>query len=293
MNTDFLRSLVMTVEHGSMAEAARRLNLTPAAVAQHVQGLERELGAPLLLRNGRTVAPTEACLRILDTAHTILRELGDLRAQATDDALSGELRLAAGTNALQGVLPDVLAGLLRRYPALNVHIRPGYSIDMYPAVERGEIDAAVVLQSPVPLKKSLRWMLLREEPLVVLAPQHRAGDDPHRLLAQEPLIRYDRAQWGGQQAERYLQLAGIRPRERLEINALNAIAVMVDRGLGVSLVPDWIHPWPEGLRLTKLALPLPFPPRRIGVIWSHACKRMRLVEAFLTEATARFPLAGA
>ena len=45
------------------------------------------------------------------------------------------------------------------------------------------------------------------------------------------------------------------PRERFELNALNAIAVMVDRGLGVSLVPDWARPWPEGLRLVRMPLP--------------------------------------
>ena len=43
-----------------MAEAARRLNLTPAALAQRIRALERDVGAPLLARSGRTVVPTEA-----------------------------------------------------------------------------------------------------------------------------------------------------------------------------------------------------------------------------------------
>ena len=55
--------------------------------------------------------------------------------------------------------------------------------------------------------------------------------------------------------------AGIVPQERFELNALNAIAVMVDRGLGVSLVPDWARPWPEGLNLVRLPLPLACEPR--------------------------------
>ena len=36
------------------------------------------------------------------------------------------------------------------------------------------------------------------------------------------------------------------------------------RGLGVSLVPDWVRPWPEGLSLVRIALPLPCEPRRIA-----------------------------
>ena len=100
----------------------------------------------------------------------------------------------------------------------------------------------------------------------------------------QPLIRFDRQQWGGRLAEQYLQRAGIVPVERFELNALNAIAVMVDRGLGVSLVPDWARPWPEGLKLACLPLPLPSEPRRMGVVWSRATVRIRLVNAFLEEA---------
>jgi DNA-binding transcriptional LysR family regulator len=58
---------------------------------------------------------------------------------------------------------------------------------------------------------------------------------------------------------------------------------MVDRGLGVSLVPDWARPWPEGLRLARIPLPQPSVPRRIGVIWSRASVRLRLVNVLLDE----------
>jgi DNA-binding transcriptional LysR family regulator len=153
-------------------------------------------------------------------------------------------------------------------------------------VESGELDAAIVLQAPFALPKTCDWELLREEPLVVLAPASMAGRDPHELLATEPLIRYDRQQWGGRQADQYLRMAGIVPRERFELNALNAIAVMVDRGLGVSLVPDWARPWPEGLHLVRIPLPRGFEPRRIGVVWSRSTVRIRLVTAFLQESRA-------
>mgnify|MGYP000231652531 CR=1 FL=1 len=95
------------------------------------------------------------------------------------------------------------------------------------------------------------------------------------VLATEPLIRYDRQQWGGRQADQYLRQAGIVPRERFELNALNAIAVMVDRGLGVSLVPDWMRPWPEGLDLVRLPLPGKFEPRRMGIVWSRSTATRR------------------
>ena len=119
---------------------------------------------------------------------------------------------------------------------------------------------------------------------MVLAPARLAGCDPHQLLRDQPLIRYDRHEWGGRQADEYLRRVGIVPRERFELNALNAIAVMVDRGLGVSLVPDWAKPWPEGISVVSIPLPEPSEPRRIGMVWSRASVRLRQVNVLLEEA---------
>jgi len=286
MDTQFLRTFVAVVDQGSMAAAARLLNITPAAVAQQIRTLEREIGAQLIARVGRTVNITESGARVLPRARELLRDVADLRTAANDDPGAGELRLGAGTNALTGMLPDILARMVERFPGIQVFIKPGYSPELHRAVDSGELDAAIVLEAPFALPKTCDWELLREEPLVVLAPARMADRDPHELLATEPLIRYDRSQWGGRQADRYLRAAGIVPRERFELNALGAIAVMVDRGLGVSLVPDWARPWPEGLNLVRIPLPLEFEPRRIGVVWSRSTIRIRLVQAFLQEARA-------
>jgi DNA-binding transcriptional LysR family regulator len=266
-----------------MAAAARLLNITSAAVAQQIRTLERELGVPLIVRVGRTVRMTEEGARILARARDLVRDFADLRSIANESTVAGELRLGACTTALSGLLPAILARMVGKFPQINVYMRPGYSAQLYAEVESGDLDAAFVLQAPYELPKTCDWQLLREEPLIVLAPSHMAGRDPHDLLANEPLIRYDRNQWGGRQADEYLRKAGIVPRERFELNALNAIAVMVDRGLGVSLVPDWARPWPEGLQLVRLPLPLESVPRRIGIIWSRATVRMRLVTVLLRE----------
>jgi DNA-binding transcriptional LysR family regulator len=286
VDTQFLNTFVVVADRGSMAAAARVLNITPAAVAQQIRTLERELGAPLIARAGRTVSLTEEGSRILQRARDLLRDVADMRSVANDSEVSGELRLGACPTALAGMLPDILARMVEAFPQINVYIRPGYSAELYRAVEAGELDAAVVLQAPYNLPKTCDWQLLREEPLVMIAPARLAGRDPHELLRTEPLIRYDRNQWGGRVADDYLRRAGIVPRERFELNGLNAIAVMVDRGLGVSLVPDWAKPWPEGLDLVRIPLPLPSEPRRIGMVWSRSTVRIRLVTVLLQESRA-------
>ena len=286
MDTQFLNTFVVVADRGSMAAAARVLNITPAAVAQQIRTLERELGAPLIARAGRTVSLTEEGSRILQRARDLLRDVADMRSVANDSEVSGELRLGACPTALAGMLPDILARMVEAFPQINVYIRPGYSAELYRAVETGELDAAVVLQAPYNLPKTCDWQRLREEPRVMIAPARLAGRDPHELLRTEPLIRYDRNQWGGRVADDYLRRAGIVPRERFELNGLNAIAVMVDRGLGVSLVPDWAKPWPEGLDLVRIPLPLPSEPRRIGMVWSRSTVRIRLVTVLLQESRA-------
>ncbi len=274
-----------------MAAASRLLGISPSAIAQQIHALERELSAPLIVRVGRTVRMTEQGGRILAHARQLVRDANDLRSIANDAAMNGELRLGACTTPLTGMLPEVLARLNARLPDVNVNIQSGISVQLYLEVEAGNLDAAFVLEAPYPLPKTCDWRLLREEPLIVLAPAHLAHRQAHDLLENEPLIRYDRRLWGGRHADEYLQKHGIVPKERFEINALNAIAVMIDRGLGVSLVPDWSPPWPEGLAVVRLPLPTEAIGRRIGVVWSRGTVRMRLVNALLEEAAAITPTA--
>lgn len=227
---------------------------------------------------------TEAGARILGRARKLLRDVSDLSTVAVDESVGGELRIGAGGTALTGIVPEILSRTIKRFPNVNIFIQTGMSYDLHKAVENDELDAAFVLEAPFTLHKSCCWQLLREEPLVVLAPQSMAHCDPHELLATQPLIRYDRNWWGGHLVDEYLRKAGIVPIERFELNALNAIAVMVDRGLGVSLVPDWAPPWHEGLDIVRLPTPLESEPRRIGLVWSRSSIRIRLLEAFLREA---------
>lgn len=267
-----------------MAAASRLLNVSPSAIAQQLHALEREMGARLIVRVGRTVRMTEEGGRILARARQLVRDAADLKSIANDAAVSGELRLGACTTPLTGMLPEILARMSARFPDINVHVQSGVSAQLYAEVEAGNLDAAFVLEAPFPLSKTCEWKLLREEPLIVLAPAHLAHHDPHHLLANQPLIRYDRQLWGGRHADEYLRRHGIVPHERFELNALNAIAVMVDRGLGVSIVPDWSPPWPEGIAVARLPMPSREIGRRIGVVWSRGTVRMRLVNALLEEA---------
>lgn len=281
METAFLANLLLVVDTGSMAEAARRVGVTPAAIAQQMSALERELGVTLFVRAGRTVTPTEAGHRIIERARGLVADFAELKAHALEGEAAGELRIGTINTALLSLLPDVLANFACDFPRAKVLIRAGTSMELYDSLHRGDLDVAICLHPAFALPKAYDWHLLREEPLVVLAPERFAREDPHELLRREPFIRYDRTLGGGKQADEYLRAARIAPRELFELNALMAIAMMVDRGLGVSLVPDIVSPMTAALSIARIALPLPIEPRRFGMLWQRASPRSRLIQGLL------------
>ncbi len=291
MDVRFLETFVMVASCGSIAEAARRLHLTPAAVAQRLRALEHELGHSLVNRVGRTVRPTPSGLAVLARAGQLIAAVRDLKSAAANDLPAGELRLGATATALTGLLPGILAKLGERYPRIEAFIRPGASADLYNSLLAGELDAAVLVRPHFPLPKAAGWLTLRHEPLLLITPADSAIEDPHKALMQLPFIRYDRNQWGGQIVERYLRQHGLRVREWLELDALDAIAALVDRGLGVSIVPDWAPPWPEGLRLRRHRL-AGGEVRQTGVLWGRSGPRIAAVQAFIECCGASGPSGG-
>ena len=287
MDTKYLESFAAVVEHGSIAEAARRMSLTPAGVAQRVRALESDLGVSLLRRVGRRVLPTEAGVAVHARSRDVLQGIRDLRQATSPDSISGELRLGAISTSLTGILPGLLKAAIPGYPHLSIHVSPGTSMDLCDRVVAGDLDAAIVVEPPFRLPKSCDWREIRRESQLLIAAAGVDISDPAAALQREPFIRYDRNHWGGRLADRYLHSLGIAPRERFELDALEAIAVMVDRGLGISIVPDWPQPWPEGLRLQRQKIADDTLARSIGLVWTRGGRNLRLIEAFLALAIRR------
>jgi DNA-binding transcriptional LysR family regulator len=129
-------------ERGSFAEAARRLNRSPAAVTRAVAELEARLGVRLLNRTTRAVSVTEPGQRFLAGARRVLSDLAEIEQAAIGQgsAPRGELRLTAPIAfGRRHVLP-LVTDFLARFPEVSVRLtlidRP---VDL---VEEG-LDAAI------------------------------------------------------------------------------------------------------------------------------------------------------
>jgi len=288
VDTRFLESFVRVVDLGSIAAAARSLDLTPASVAQRLKALEASVGSPLIARSGRTVRPTVAGTRVMAHAHAVLREVRDLRSAASATGLpAGPFRLGTTPTGMTGMLPPLLRQWVDQHPDIEIYMEPAATTLLHARVLAGELDAALLVHPLFELPKVCMWKEFRREKLVLVTPARMRVKDPLQALAQEPYIQYDRKVVGGKLAETYLKGRGVRPAVRFELDGIEAIAKLVSEGLGISVLPDWAVLGPGFANLRRWALPEPCPDRRVGLLWLRNSVRAPLAQAFAALAGKR------
>ncbi len=269
MNTRFLRSFCLVAELGSLAAVARHLGLANATLAEQIRALEHELQANLIVRRGHGVVLTAAGQAVLELARKIIAQADDMRHLAQAGRPSGRLRVGAISTALMALVPGSLQKLAAQYPAIEVAVVPGTSLALFRMLEMDEIDCALVVRPPFMLPKGLIWRELRGEPLVMLSPMNQAGDTVEDLFASAPFIRMDRKAWSGHIIERFITDRGLKPRELFELDAPEAIVVLVSQGMGVSLLPDWGITPPIGRPIRILPIDDDRYVRPIGLLSRH------------------------
>jgi DNA-binding transcriptional LysR family regulator len=129
-----LLAFLVVARARSFTRAAAQLGVSPSALSHSMRGLEERLGVRLLTRTTRSVSPTDAGERLLnsigprfDEVDAALIELGDMR-----DEPAGNFRVTAGDHAAHTILWPKLASFLMRNPAIKVEIN----------IESGLIDIA-------------------------------------------------------------------------------------------------------------------------------------------------------
>ena len=119
-----LRSFAAIVEHGSFAKAAAHLGVSPSALSQTIRGLETRLGARLLNRTTRSVAPSEAGSRLLERLLPAMAEFDAAVAdvKALSGTVSGLLRINCPRTAAIHVLGPLIGPFLKAYPEVTLDI---------------------------------------------------------------------------------------------------------------------------------------------------------------------------
>lgn len=279
MDIRFLESLLAVVDSGSIAAAARRQNLTPAAISQRVQALEKQLGILLLSRNAHSARPTEACLALMARMRHLVAEAQALTDDLHAGHLTGELSIGAISTALTGMMPSALKRFATAAPDVRLKVSPGASDKLYEAVLAGEFDGAILVKPPFVTPKSLRMTVLRRERLVLLSQQPTGGRSPAAVLAEAPYIRYDPGSWGGRMAARFIEQHGIETEIFCDLDGLEAISILVASGIGNALVPAWAGFRADGVVVTDVDANGRYD-REIVFLQSSLPRRPRALELF-------------
>ncbi|MDB5995797.1 MAG: transcriptional regulator, partial [Pseudomonas sp.] len=123
-NANDLLAFLAVARERSFTKAAGKLGVSQSALSHTIRGLEARLGLRLLTRTTRSVSPTEAGQRLLETVGPHFEEieieltaLSDLR-----DTPAGNIRINAMDHALEFILWPVLQPFLATYPEISVEV---------------------------------------------------------------------------------------------------------------------------------------------------------------------------
>lgn len=125
-----LVAFIAVAREQSFTRAAARLGVSQSALSHTITGLEKRLGLRLLNRNTRSVSPTPAGARLLDTAGPRMDEIESELVALSElrDKPAGTIRINAGEHAAEAVLWPALAKLLPDYPDINAEVIVDYGM---------------------------------------------------------------------------------------------------------------------------------------------------------------------
>jgi DNA-binding transcriptional LysR family regulator len=139
-NINDIHAFLVVAQERSFTRAAAKLGITQSALSHSMRNLETRLGVRLLTRTTRSVSPTEAGQRLVQTVGPRLEEIEAEIAAISElsDKPSGTIRITAIDHVIDEVLWPRLANVLLQYPDLRVEISSDYRmVDV--AAERFDI----------------------------------------------------------------------------------------------------------------------------------------------------------
>ncbi len=244
-NLKQLEAFAAVVECGSFTAAAEKLYLAQSTISGHIAALEKDIGMPMIVRSGkRKIILTDEGRRVYAHAKSILQSCNQL-CKELEERTSQELVLAASTIPMGYLLPELIAGFAQEMPQCHFTLRSGDSMRVHQQVLDG--DAQVGFVGAVMNRKEFTYDLLREDRLVLLAPntdQYRslldAGTSGNKLLS-EPLIFREMGSGTQLAVDKFLCENSIRTEDIhvvARVDNSDTILRAVSQRLGVAIVSE-------------------------------------------------------
>src|ERR1700694_948470 len=277
---------------GSVSRAAEALFVTQPTLTARLHSLERELGAKLFLRTPRGMRLTDAGRAWVPYAERAMRALFDGRdaLEQVMTASAGHLMIASAPAVSTYVLPGLLEKFVAAHPRVEVSVRTGHSEDVVDLVLRDEVQ--------IGLGRAIRHPDLElrpfhtEELVLVCAPDHRFTRRRSVGMeegAAERLIMFDLTSSYYEITQAAFLSVGVKLRGVMDVDSIEAAKKMVERSLGVALLPRTAvarEVESKTLRLVRMKDAPPMYQSIVAYRRSDAGKPEGIVAAFLNLLTA-------
>ncbi|MBV6304066.1 LysR family transcriptional regulator [Candidimonas humi] len=245
MELRHLRYFMAVAKELHFTRAAELLGIGQPPLSQQIQQLEREVGAPLFMRDRRGVSLTEAGKAFMAEAQLAL----DGAERATEAARRvargevGTLTLGFTVSAnLHPFVPSLIRLYRSRYPGVAVRLVEQTTLQLIERVHNGTVDLAFV-RAPTQPTPGVHVEAILSEPMVAVVPStHALAGRPSirlRELAREPFIFYPRQVGVGlyNVLVGACRRAGFTLSVDVEAPQLTSVVTFVAAGMGVSVVP--------------------------------------------------------
>ena len=247
MELRHLRYFVAVAEELHFTRAAERLKISPPALTEQIQGLERELGVRLLLRNQRAVSLTEAGSRFLEEVRITLRqaERAELVARRAGRGEVGEVEIGYVSSAsCTGLLTRAVAQYRLTHPMVRINIRKVETSRQLDDLTEGRLDVGF-LRPPARYPVGISSVIIARQSVLMVLPENHplaAQKEPIKAasLAGETFIAPSFEMEVGiyQHTAELARRGGFAPRMDARAPDFFTIVTMVAAGFGIAAVPQ-------------------------------------------------------
>lgn len=147
MNLQQLRYIIAVNRFRNFAKAADACNVTQPTLSAMIVKLEEELDLRIFERTNKSVTPTNAGLKIIRQAESVLMEVDRISEILSEDKglIGGRLNLSVGPTVAPYILPKFIMHYRKLYPTVDLSIEELKVEFMLDALLRGEIDAGIAI----------------------------------------------------------------------------------------------------------------------------------------------------
>jgi len=245
MELRHLRYFAAVADHLSYSEASRHLHVAQPAISQTVMDLEAEIGVKLFTRNKRSVRLTTAGTAFLGEVENILKRSDEAKrvAQRAARGEVGTLRIGFITSIAPIFLSAVQA-FSRRYPKVELELHHLTQDALLTAFDERTIDLSLSRALPPERRAHFAEELVRIDHLEAILPNKHPLTKQKEIkleqLASEPFVLLQRAEAPTlfDHVVASCHRAGFSPNIRQEPDRMSTVFVLVECGLGISLVPS-------------------------------------------------------